>query len=48
MKEQLQQVKICKADDPLIDFEIKRYYEKEPRFIALYSGSDLPKINDGT
>ena len=28
---------------PLTDFEIKEYYENEPRFIGVYSRDNLPK-----
>ena len=28
---------------PLINFEIKEYYENEPRFHGVYSGDNLPK-----
>ena len=29
---------------PLTNFEIKEYYENEPRFNGVYSGDNLPKI----
>ena len=33
---------------PLTNFEIQRYYEKEPRFNGVYSRNNLPKkIKDG-
>ena len=33
---------------PLTKFEIRRYYENEPKFIGIFSGDNLPeKINDG-
>ena len=34
---------------PLTNFEIKKYYQNEPRFNGVYSTSNLPKkIRDGT
>ena len=34
---------------PLTNFEIRKYYENEPRFNGVYSRSNLPKtIKDGT
>ena len=34
---------------PLTDFEIKKYYENEPRFNGVFSRNNLPKkIKDGT
>ena len=32
---------------PLTNFEIKEYYEKEPRFNGVYSGDNLPKRKNG-
>ena len=32
---------------PLINFEIKRYYQKETRFNGVYLRKNLPKIKDG-
>ena len=33
---------------PLTNFEIRRYYQNEPRFNGIYSGNNLPKkIKDG-
>ena len=33
---------------PLTNFEIRRYYENEPRFIGIFSRDNLPKkIKDG-
>ena len=33
---------------PLTNFEIQKYYEKEPRFNGVYSRDNLPnKIKDG-
>ena len=31
----------------LTNFEIQKYYQNEPRFNALYSRNNLPKIQDG-
>ena len=31
----------------LINFEIQKYYQNEPRFIGVYSRDNLPKIKDG-
>ena len=31
---------------PLTYFEIQKYYENEPKFNALYSRNNLPKIKD--
>ena len=31
---------------PLNNFEIKKYYQNEPRFNGVYSRNDLPKIKD--
>ena len=33
--------------DPLTNFEIQRYYKKEPRFNGVHSRNNLPKIKDG-
>ena len=33
---------------PLSNFEIQKYYEKEPKFNGVYSINNLPKIKDGT
>ena len=33
--------------DPLANFEIQKYYQKEPKFIGFYSRNNLPKIKDG-
>ena len=33
---------------PLADFEIQKYYQKEPIFNGVYSRNDLPKLKDGT
>ena len=32
---------------PLTDFEIKNYYQNEPKFNGIYSRNNLPKIKDG-
>ena len=34
--------------DPLTNFEIQKYYQKEPRISGVYSRDNLPKIKDGT
>ena len=31
----------------LTNFEIKQYYQNEPRFNGVYSRDNLPKIKDG-
>ena len=31
---------------PLTNFEIQKYYKKEPRFNGVYSRDNLPKIKD--
>ena len=31
----------------LTNFEIQKYYQNEPRFNALYSRNNLPKMQDG-
>ena len=33
---------------PLTNFEIRKYYQKEPNFNGVYSRNNLPKIKDGT
>ena len=33
---------------PLINFEIQKYYQNEPRFNGVCSTDNLPKIKDGT
>ena len=33
---------------PLINFEIQKYYQNEPKFNGVYSRNNLPKIKDGT
>ena len=32
---------------PLTNFEIKKYYQKEPKFNDVYSRNNLSKIKDG-
>ena len=32
---------------PLTNFEIQKYYQKEPKFKVVYSRNNLPKIKDG-
>ena len=32
----------------LTNFEIQKYYQKEPKFNGVYSRNNLPKIKDGT
>ena len=32
---------------PLTNFEIRNYYQNEPRFNGVYSRDNLPKIKDG-
>ena len=32
---------------PLTSFEIKKYYENEPRLNGVYSRDNLPRIKDG-
>ena len=31
----------------MTNFEIQKYYQKEPRFNGAYSGDNLPKLKDG-
>ena len=33
--------------DPLTNFEIQKYYQKEPEFNSVSSRNNLPKIKDG-
>ena len=33
---------------PLTNFEIQKYYQKEPKFNGIYSKNNLPKMKDGT
>ena len=32
---------------PLINFEIQKYYQNEPKLNGVYSRNNLPKIKDG-
>ena len=32
---------------PLINFEIQKCYQNEPKFNCVYSRNNLPKIKDG-
>ena len=32
---------------PLTNFEIQKYYQKEPKFNGVYSKNNLPNIKDG-
>ena len=32
---------------PLINFEIQKHYQYEPKFNDFYSRNNLPKINNG-
>ena len=32
---------------PLINFEIQKYYQNEPKFNGVYSRNNLSKIKDG-
>ena len=47
VKAQLEQVRILMLPDPLINFEIQKCYQNEPRFNSVYSRYNLPKIKDG-
>ena len=47
MKEKLEQMKIFNATYPLINFEIQKYYQNEPKFNGVYSRNSLSKIKDG-
>ena len=33
---------------PLMNFEIQKYYQSEPRLNGVYSRDNLPKLKDGT
>ena len=33
--------------DPLTNFEIKKYFQEEPKFSGFYSRNNLPRIKDG-
>ena len=47
MKTRLEQPRILIPPHPLTNFEIQKYYQNEPKFNAVYSRNNLPKINDG-
>ena len=47
MKAQLEQARIFNLAYPLTNFEIKKYYQIEPKFNGIYSRNNLPKIKDG-
>ena len=32
---------------PLINFEIQKYYQNEPKFNGVYLRNNLPRIKDG-
>ena len=32
---------------PLTNFELRKYYQNEPKFTGVYSRNNLPKIKDG-
>ena len=32
---------------PLINFEIRKYYQNEPKFNGVYSRNNLPRVKDG-
>ena len=32
---------------PLTNFDIQKYYQKEPKFNGVYSRTNLPKLKDG-
>ena len=48
MKEQLELAEFLMPPHPLTNFEIQKYYEKEPKFNGVYLGNNLSKIEDGT
>ena len=33
--------------NPLINFEIQKYYQNEPKFNGVYLRNNLPRIKDG-
>ena len=35
------------SSHPLTDFEIQKYYQKEPKFNDVYSRNNLSKTKDG-
>ena len=44
VKALLEQVSILMPPHPFTNFEIQKYYPKEPKFINIYSRNNLPKI----
>ena len=42
-----QQNEFLMLPHPLINFEIEKYYQNEPRFNGIYSRDNLSKIKDG-
>ena len=32
---------------PLTNFEIRKYYQNEPKFNGVFSRNNLPKVKDG-
>ena len=40
--------KFLTSPHPLTNFQIQKYYQNEPIFNGVYSGNNLPKINDVT
>ena len=34
--------------EPLINFELRKYYQNEPKFNGVYSRNNLPEIKDRT
>ena len=42
-----QQNEFLMPPHPLINFEIEKYYQNEPRFNGIYSRDNLSKIKDG-
>ena len=47
MKTQLDLVKTLIPPHPLTNFEIKKYYQNEPKFNGVSSRNNLSKIKDG-
>ena len=48
MKTQIEQAKLLMPPHLLINFEIQKYYQDEPKFNGVYSRNNLCKIKDGT
>ena len=44
MKEQLELAEFLMPPHPLTNFEIQKYYKKEPKFNGVYLGNNLSKI----